>query len=258
MLMGLSIDEFLNNGQEHFLPSVSIDNVVFGFHDNMLKVLLLQAKTNNNVWGLPGGYVHQEEEIEDAAIRILKSRTNLQEIYLQQFHTFGSTARTKIAMQKEVFNALAPDIPADAWFTKRFISIGYYALVEYDKVVPRADEFSSQCSWHELHNLPELIFDHKPIIEKALQALRIQLNRQPIGYNLLPGEFTLGNLRAVYETILGRTLDRANFNRKILGYGVLEKKEKLYSGRAHKAPYLYSFNKEKYFEALQNGLAQDF
>ena len=128
---------------------------------------------------------------------------------------------------------------------QRFITVGYYALVEYGKVVPQPDEFSDRCAWHELTRLPKLIFDHRQIIEKALQAMRLQLNYQPIGYNLLPKEFPLKSLLVIYETILGRKLDRGNFNRKILAGDILEKKEKLYSGAAHKAPYLYSFNKKK-------------
>lgn len=91
-----------------------------------------------------------------------------------------------------------------------------------------------------------------------MQAIRLQLNYQPIGYNLLPKEFTLKNLQTIYETILGRQLDRSNFNRKMLSYGILEKKEKHYSGASHKAPFLYSFNEETYFKALQNGLNKDF
>jgi 8-oxo-dGTP diphosphatase len=253
----LPITELLSNAQEHFLPSVSIDNVIFGFHDNELKVLLVQGKWSDS-WSLPGGYVYKEEDVEDAAVRTLKNRTNLEDIFLQQFHVFGSTSRTKLDLLKDTFKHLVPDISSESWFLQRFISVGYYALVGFEKVVPQPDELSKSCSWHDLNNLPELMLDHKPIIEKALGALRLNLNYQPIGYNLLPNEFTLGNLQVIYETILGRKLDRANFNRKILSYGVLEKREKLYSGAAHKAPYLYAFNKEKYFKALEEGLGQSF
>lgn len=253
----IPITDLLLNGHSYFLPSVSIDNVIFGFHENELKVLLLEINSGKH-WALPGGYVFKEEGIEEAAARILKDRTNLQDLFLQQFHVFGSTGRSRLELAKEVFDELDPNLLEDSWLMQRFVSIGYYSLVEYAKVLPQPDEFSIRCSWQDLNMLPELIFDHKQIIEKALQALRLQLNYQPIGYNLLPEEFTLKNLQAVYETILGRKLDRGNFNRKILAYGVLEKREKYYSGAAHKAPYLYSFNKEKYFEALKNGLDRDF
>jgi 8-oxo-dGTP diphosphatase len=253
----LPVSELLINAQAHFLPSVSIDNVIFGFHDNELKVLLLQGKWSD-IWSLPGGYVYKDEGIEDAATRTLKNRTNLQDIFLQQFYVFGSTSRTKLDLLKDTFKNLVPDLPSDSWFLQRFISVGYYALVEFEKVVPQPDELSKACSWHDLSNLPDLILDHRAIIEKALQAMRLQLNYQPIGYNLLPNEFTLGNLQVIYEAILGKKLDRGNFNRKVLSYGVLEKRDKLYSGAAHKAPYLYAFNKVKYFKALEDGLGQNF
>jgi 8-oxo-dGTP diphosphatase len=253
----ISLTELLSNPEAHFLPSVSIDNVIFGFHDNQLKALLLQSKARGD-WSLPGGYVYKEEDIEDAAVRILKNRTNLQNIFLQQFHIFGSTSRTNLELLKDTFKSFVPDLRSDSWFLQRFVSVGYYALVEFEKVIPQADELSSSCSWHDLNDLPELILDHKLIIEKALQTLRLQLTNQPIGYNLLPNEFTLGNLQLMYEAILGRKLDRANFNRKVLGYGVLEKREKLFSGAAHKAPYLYAYNKDKYFDALKDGLWHSF
>src|SRR5919205_1073729 len=97
--------------------------------------------------------------------------------------------------------------------------------------------------------IPDLIIVYEQIIEKALEALRLQLNYQPIGYNLLPEEFTIKDLQSIYETILGRKLDRRNFQRKILSYGILDRKEKHYTGEAHKAPYLYSFNEERYSKA---------
>jgi 8-oxo-dGTP diphosphatase len=257
MQKDIALSELLNKPEAHFLPSVSIDNVIFGFHDNELKVLLLQSKASGD-WSLPGGYVYKDEDVEDAAVRTLKNRTNLQDIFLQQFHIFGSTSRTNLDLLKDTFKTLVPDLPTDSWFLQRFISVGYYALVAFEKVIPQADELSSACSWHDLNNLPNLILDHSAIIEKALQALRLNLNYQPIGYSLLPKEFTLGNLQVIYETILGKKLDRANFNRKVLSYGVLEKRDKLYSGAAHKAPFLYAFDKDKYFKALAEGLGQSF
>jgi ADP-ribose pyrophosphatase YjhB (NUDIX family) len=243
--------------KEYFMPSVSVDNVIFGFHENQLKVLLLQLKKNNK-WKLPGGFIYKDEEIEDAAARILKIRTGLDKIFLQQFHVFGDSKRTPEQLVKEMFDIEEIRFTEQTNLLQRYLTIGYYALVEYDKVKPHLDKVSIQCTWYELNNLPELLFDHRQIIEQALQTLRIQLNFQPIGYNLLPKEFTLKYLQSIYETILGRKLDRSNFNRKILSYGILVKKGKQYSGAAHKAPYLYSFNKKAYFKALENGLDKNF
>lgn len=253
----IPVIELLQNAREYFLPAVSVDNVIFGFHEDELRVLLLHMNASRK-WALPGGYVFKDEEIDDAATRILKRRTGLQNLFLQQFHTFGSTGRTRTEVLKEFFSELNPELLEIDWFMQRFITVGYYALVEYGKVIPQPDEFSDRCTWHELNKLPKLIFDHGHIIDEALQAMRLQLSYQPIGYNLLPKEFPLKSLQVIYEATLGRKLDRGNFNRKILSAAILEKKDKLYSGGAHKAPYLYSFNKKKYFAALKNGLKLGF
>lgn len=252
-----SLAEFMLEGEKYFLPGLSIDNVIFGFHDNQLKVLLLQLK-NVNKWILPGGFILKTEEIEDAALRILRERTGLKEIYLQQFHVFGSKKRNKQKFFKDFYKEQGIDLPENSWILQRFLTIGFYALVEFDKVRPLADELSAQITWWDITNLPDLMFDHREIVETALKDMRLKINHQPIGFNLLPKEFTLKNLQSIYETVLDRKLDRANFNRKILSYNILDKKEKQYSGGAHKAPYLYSFNKHAYFKALQEGLERNF
>jgi 8-oxo-dGTP diphosphatase len=252
-----TIEDFFRHGHEYNLPGVSIDNVIFGFHENQLKVLLLQD-LNKSVWMLPGGFVGKKEHIDEAAIRILKVRTGLDTIFLKQFYTFGSHRRSNNKVLVKALKSLDQKFDKDHWILQRFITVGYYALVEYATVHPQPDEFSLVCEWCDLEKLPELLLDHREIINKALDEMRLNLNYQPIGYNLLPKEFTMKNLQSVYETILGRKLDRGNFNRKILTYGILDRKEKHYSGGAHKAPYLYSFNKKKYFKALESGLGRDF
>jgi 8-oxo-dGTP diphosphatase len=236
-----------------FLPSISVDCVIFGFHENQLKVLLLKPE-HNKKWALPGGFVFKDEDVEDAATRILQHRTQLKDMFLKQFYLFGSAKRTRQKHAKELLKKTGiPDVE-NHWILQRFVSVGYYALAEYSKVDPRHDEISTECSWKDLKGLPDLIIDHKNIIEKALETLRQHLNYEPIGYNLLSDAFTMKDIQSIYETILGKKLDRRNFQRKILSYGILDKKEKHFSGGAHKAPYLYSFNKTKYFEALENGL----
>ncbi|GAB3495272.1 NUDIX domain-containing protein [Spirosoma knui] len=247
----------LLNGHDYFLPAVSIDNVIFGFHQNELRVLLLQAKSNQQ-WMLPGWFVGKDEDLDEAAARILCERTGLKDVFLQQFQVFGSAKRNRKQHLKDVLKTIGIELTADSWFMQRFITVGYYALVDSARVVPQPDESSLTCAWQDVGKLPPMLFDHESIIAKALQALRLQLNYQPIGYNLLPKEFPLKSLQTIYEAILGRKLDRSNFNRKILSYGILERKEKHYSGAAHKAPFLYSFNGETYFKALQNGLEKDF
>lgn len=240
-----------------FMPGLSVDNVIFGFHENQLKVLLLESR-NGRDWMLPGGYILKSESVDDAASRILCDRTGLKKVYLQQFAVFGDPERSRESIVKELMRSMGLDQKANAWFLQRFITIGYYALVEFDKVKPIPDEFSLSCSWHESENLPPLIYDHRAIVKSAQLAMRQHLNYQPIGYSLLPESFPLKSLQAIYETILNRKLDRPNFNRKMLSLGILEKKEKLFSGGAHKAPFLYSFNKKTYFRFLKEGFGAGF
>jgi ADP-ribose pyrophosphatase YjhB (NUDIX family) len=245
------------DGANLYLPAVSVDCVIFGFHAGELKVLLLKSKYSGE-WALPGGFIYKDEDVEAAAVRVLLERTQLKGIFLQQFYFFGDANRTRQKHAKKLLQQLkVSDINAH-WLMQRFVTVGYYALVEFDKVKPVPDEFSSECTWHSITVLPDLIIDHQQIIEKGLETLRHQLNFQPIGYNLLPKEFPLKDLQLIYETILNRKLDRANFQRKILSYDILDKKEKQYSGGAHKAPYLYAFNRKKYFNALKNGLSKEW
>jgi 8-oxo-dGTP diphosphatase len=252
------LEHFLQHGHEFMMPAISIDNVIFGFHENQLKVLLLQS-TQESTWMLPGGFVNKTEHIDEAASRILRERTGLSAIYLQQFYTFGQPERTNNEILAKFLQRLNQHYDKNNWALQRFVSIGYYALVEFAKVNPQhPGEISIAASWHDLDKLPNLLMDHQKIIHKALEELRLKINYQPIGYNLLPKEFTMKSLQSIYETILGRKLDRANFNRKMLSYEILDRKEKQYLGGAHKAPYLYSFNKKKYFKALESGLGRDF
>jgi hypothetical protein len=123
----------------------------------------------------------------------------------------------------------------------RFISVGYYALINYKDVVPRPDALSDSCEWYPVDKLPTLILDHNEIVQKAIQTLRNNLDRKLVGGNLLPKKFTMKQLQEVYEAILGIKLRRTTFQRKMLASGVLMRHEKQFSGKAHKAPYLYSF-----------------
>jgi hypothetical protein len=133
----------------------------------------------------------------------------------------------------------------DHWLLRRFISVGYYALVDYTKAVPIPDLLSDYCDWYDLSNLPSLMLDHKMIIKKALTTLRENLDRKLIGFNLMPETFTMGELQSLYETILDQKLRRTSFQRKVLNLGILERGAKKWTGGAHKAPYLYRFISNK-------------
>ncbi|MCC9169072.1 NUDIX hydrolase [Pontibacter harenae] len=229
-----------------YLPHVSIDCVVFGFHDASLKVLLLKLK-DQELWGLPGGYLEKQEEIHDAAVRVLKQRTGAENTYLQQFGVFSDPKRSE---------GFFEGYPDTLWHKQRFISIGFYALVDYTLVEPVSDLISSNCAWQDIDMLPELMMDHQKIFDQALITLKRQLNYEPIGYNLLPNEFTMPELQKLYEVILGRKLNRGNFYRKMIGYDILDKLEETRKGGAHKAPNLYRFNIEKYENAMKNGFKE--
>jgi ADP-ribose pyrophosphatase YjhB (NUDIX family) len=236
-----------------YLAHISLDCVIFGFHANQLKVFLLHLKTTGE-WALPGGFVREEETLEVAASRVLKERTQMDEIFLRQFHVFSEPNRSNRnpAVSDLVnSNQVHPDLE---WFDQRFISVGFYALVEFSQVQPQPDDLSDFCKWANIDEVGQLMIDHNIILNKALETLRLQLTFQPIGYNLLPEKFTMTELRKLYETILGQELDRRNFQRKILAYDILTRLDEVKQGVAHKAPTLYSFNLKNYKKALEDGL----
>jgi 8-oxo-dGTP diphosphatase len=237
------IQEKSENSWKIYLPHISIDCVVFGFHDAMLKVLVTKVK-NQNLLALPGGYVLKSENIYEAANRILFDRTGAENIYLQQFRVFGDLNRSE-----EFFE----DYPDSLWNKQRFISIGFYALVDYSKVSLVVDEISDICEWKSIDELSDFMMDHKNIFDAALITLRKQLNHKPIGYSLLSEKFTMPELQKLYEIILCKKLNRGNFYRKILRYDILEKLDEIRKGGAHKAPDLYKFDLIKYQNALKNG-----
>lgn len=245
--------EFINRGDECFMAHISLDCVIFGFHDNQLKVLLLKIRHDDR-WALPGGFVLKEETMEEAADRVLNERTGLNDIFLRQFHVFSDIHRSNTEKFLELMRSEGIVVEENNWLTKRFISVGFYALVDYEKAIPAEGWDSEACEWFDLENVGELILDHNEIIGAALETMRRQLNYLPIGYNLLPEKFTMPELQKLYETILGKTLDRRNFQRKMLAYGILDRLDERRKGGAHKAPYLYKFNLEQYQKALKEGL----
>lgn len=248
-----SIDALLTAGAHNFLPSLSVDCVIFGFHENQLKVLLLKHR-HLNMWTLPGGFIYKDEPTDAAAYRVLRERTGLNEIFLKQFHVFGEPDRSQKEFHLRDLRKDGINADEDLWILQRFVTIGYYALVEFSKVSPAPDTLSEQCLWWEIHKVPSLILDHREILDRALLTLRTQLMYQPVGYNLLPEKFTMPELQKLYETILDKKLDRRNFQRKILGFKILRRLNETKQGVAHKAPYLYSFDLKKYNNALNEGL----
>jgi 8-oxo-dGTP diphosphatase len=247
-----SLPTGLLRAREEFLSHISLDCVVFGFHAGQLKILLSRTRNQSSLT-LPGGFLMKKETLEVAAIRTLRERTGLENIFLQQFHVFSDPGRSDPdSRAKDIVRAgIAPEVAA--WFSQRFISVGFYALLEFSRVDPQPDAISESCAWYNLEDRGKLILDHEAILQGALAALRSHLNYQPVGYNLLPRKFTMPELQQLYEVILGKKLDRRNFQRKIFSYDILRSLDEKRMGVAHKAPYLYSFDLRKYQKALKLG-----
>jgi 8-oxo-dGTP diphosphatase len=230
----------INENGDGFIKQVAIDAVIFGFHENQLKVLLIKYK-HTGLFALPGGFIREKEDLNDAAHRVASERTGLGDIYLEQFYVFGDLSRYDSEPLNTVMKSNGINPPDSHWLLQRFISIGYYALVDFTEVRPAPAAIFDSCDWYELNHMPALIQDHTKIVNKALAALRVNLDHKLIGFNLLPQDFTMGDLQTLYETILDKKLLRPAFQRKMLSLGILERVAKKWTGGAHKAPYLYRF-----------------
>ena len=219
-------------------PHVSVDCVIFGFDEHELKVLLIERNLDvqdqhTRRHSLPGNLVDDNEDLDTSAKRILKELTSLENIFLEQFYAFGDPKRVKASDDAQWLNAVR-EVP-----TARVITVAYYSLVKIGDYLPSASSFARNAFWCPVSEVPQLAFDHNQILDAALKSLKTKLRIEPIGFELLPQKFTLGQLQRVYETILGTSIVRTNFQRKILSLDILERIEKKYSGGAHKAPYLY-------------------
>jgi 8-oxo-dGTP diphosphatase len=235
-----------NLSRQNYIQQLSIDCVIFGYQDKQLKILVPKLDFKGDFFALPSGFVDQEEDIDGAAERILRDRTGISGVYLEQFRTFGKAERNSknfldrlIELNPEKLNPGGRNRKDYDWFTKRFISVGYYALVNINEVIPRKSYLDQSISWYNIKELPSLIMDHDFIAEKALQALRTDLDEKLSAFNLLPDTFTMKDVQELYETIFDKVFVRTNFQKKILELNVLDRLEKKFTGAANKAPYLY-------------------
>ena len=249
------LQEFLTTGYLHFLPHVSIDCAIFGYHEGELKLLLVKNKIITN-WCLPGGFIKREEGLDEAAGRISKERTGIKNLFLKQFKTFGDPDRNGYrSFDKERFFKLTGvKITADNWLLDRTTSIGFYAITDISNTSPEADILSSECAWFPIDRLPKLAFDHDEMVKEALHTMRIHLYHYPIGKNMLPEKFTLKEIHLFYETMLGKKLNPSNFPNKLITLGLLEKLNEKRSIGPHRAPTFYKFNSKVYGRALKEGL----
>lgn len=250
--------EYILNGYKEYISNLSLDCAILGYHDQQLKVLLVRYEGHKQ-WGLPGGPIRHQEAISQAANRIAEETTGLYNMFLQQVYAFGdskyrSENRSKaelLWMIQDVNDGI--EINDDNWLLTRQISIGYYALVDYENVSVKTSLFE-EYRWCDIDKVPELLFDHNDIIKKTLQTLRLHIYHQPIGINLLPAKFTLPEIHFLYESLLGKSLDRRNFAKKLFALGLLNKLDERKSIGAHRSPNLYEFNVTNYEKALQEGI----
>lgn len=247
--------EFLINGYKYYIPHVTIDCAVFGYHEQQLKLLLIKHRNLQN-WSLPGGYIKRTEDLSEAANRNIKDRTGIDNLFLQQFKTFGGPNRIKF--DKFDKNQWVKDTGLTSWegnwLINPTVSVGFYALTDFSKTILKTDFTTQACSWFNVNELPALEYDHNEMVSEALHMMRLQLYHYPIGLNMLADKFTLSEIHLLYETLLGKKLDVSNFTKKLTTHGLLKKLDEKRHIGAHRSPYLYCFDKIKYELALKEGL----
>ncbi len=219
---------------EHATFHVALDSIIFGFDDGELKLLIHKRKMDpaRGQWSLFGGFLRREEGLDEGASRILHELTGLENIYMEQLQTYGEIDRD----------------PAG-----RVISVAYYALIPAHRY---SASYSKRygATWVGLNELPELIMDHRLMVEKGLKRLRRRASTQPIGFELLPREFTMPQLQSLYEAIFQATLDKRNFRKKILSMDVLVKLNEKDMSSSRKGAYLYRFDRKKYRKLQESGM----
>ena len=228
--------ELIKSGEHIFLPNVSVDSVIFGYDNQELQILLLEASNGN--WMLPGGYVKKEEDLDTAALRNVAERIGVKDIFLKQFHTFGQKKRSFHKEIGQLFEDLGESITQNLWIQERFISVAYYTLVNKTITQPKPNFLAKSCRWHNVQQLPNLLLDHENIVTTALDSFRADLASYPLAYHLLPQKFTMPELHAVFQSIYQKRLDRSRFQKKMFEYDVFERLESRV-GVAHRRPYLY-------------------
>ena len=249
---------FVRNGHQEYLPHLSIDSVIFGYHDQQLRILLLKWKGLDG-WGLPGGFMKRSEPLSQAAHRIVRDRTGLEDLFLQQFYIFGdSRYRLEERSAAQFSKNYNLDPIEDSWLFERTLSIGYFALVDYKRVSVQTDFFTEDYSWWDVGAIPPLLFDQNEVVDKALTTLRLQIYHQPIGYSLLPDKFTLPEIHTLYETILGKKLDQRNFAKKLVSLCLIKKLDEQRAIGPHRSPFLYQFEKPAYEDALRQGIVHTY
>ncbi|MDL2259662.1 NUDIX hydrolase [Deltaproteobacteria bacterium OttesenSCG-928-K17] len=216
-------------------PAITVDAVVFGLNETKLEVLLIKRglAPYKGKWALPGGFVRLDEALEDAVKRELAEETGLENIYLEQLATFGDPRRDPRG---------------------HTLSVAYFALVNRREYAAQGAGDAAEARWFDVQALPALAFDHAAIIAAAIERLRGKLRYKPIGFELLPELFPLRSLQQLYETVLGRSLDKRNFRKKILSMGILRETSETETGASRKPARLYAFDRWAYDYMIKKGV----
>lgn len=242
LLSEKAISDYLRQAAELYLPNVYVNTVIFSYHDEKLNTLILRYD-DSPFYMLSGGNIMKQEPINKAALRSLKDRVDIDDIYLEQFYTSEEFIRPNdeiIALFEKKYGKELTEY----YIIERKVRVCYYALIDEDKLKPATKDFSiNEFKWVNIHEVPELLFDHSSIIEKAKEKLQDDLDRKlpVIGKGLMNETFTMNELQKLYEAVYDKEFTRTNFQRRMLNLDILERLEKQYSGKSHKAPYLYRF-----------------
>lgn len=227
-------------------PYISVDCVIFGYDEGELFVLLVEREMKDETNGkvrfadltLTGNHIYQDEELDDAAARVLFDLTGLKEVYLEQFGVFGGLDRFKAEKDKVWLKHLGRDPES------RILSIGYFALLAARKV--SLEWKGRDVRWTPLADVGTLGFDHNRILSDALEALRNKMRHEPVAFELLPPKFTLTELQNLYEVIYDTVFDKRNFRKKVSRMKFVLPLDEKQSGVPHKPARLYKFSRKEY------------
>jgi ADP-ribose pyrophosphatase YjhB (NUDIX family) len=213
---------------------VAVDCIIFGFDGHQLKALLIKRafEPEKGKWSLMGGFVGEKESTDEAAQRVLHQLTGMNNVYMEQLYCFSDVKRDTAG---------------------RVISIAYFALINIADYSEQL-QLEHEARWFSLDKVPPLIFDHKEMVAKAKERLQEKVGNHPIGFELLPGKFTLPQLQNLYEAIYESPLDKRNFTRKILSLGILNKLNEKEKESSRKGAFYYVFDKAKYSKLHQEGV----